>query len=341
MYERIDNVLLKSGEHVEAAVITGPDAAWRERILELLGHKPPVYNWQNAELLSEEVGVDVRFYILHRDGTPISHMMTTTLQGVGILGHVWTRPDERQKGAASALMDRLMQHFVAQGGQALFLGTGYDSHPYHLYRSRGFEPIEAGRGLMRFSSASYADFEATYFAPVTLESDMQSETQIVPLGWPHWPTCPALFLSDYAGVVRNVALKLFGRMLTEGPLLPLIQSERARRREGEAARAWVLQKNTTGATVGLATWHDDVQWPDRRLVDVYCHPDYWNEAPALLSQLAVPPDKYVIAYADESCEPQLQAYYDSGFKIVTTLPRWLAIDSAQSGYTNVMLLEKR
>lgn len=333
MYERIENIVLKTGETVEAGVVSGPDAQWRERILELLEHKQPVYNWQNAELLSEDVGVDVRFYLLHRDGTPISHMMTTTLQGVGILGHVWTVPHERQKGAASVLMDRLMRHFGECGGKALFLGTGFDTHPYHLYRRRGFDPIEIGRGLMRFSTTSYSDFEAAYFAP--------GDTQIVPLDWRHWPTLPALFTGNYSGTVRNVALKLFGRALTEGPLLPLIQSERARRSDGLQSQALVLQKTDTGAAVGLVTWHDDPLWPNRAIVDLYCHPNFWSEATALLSQLPVAPNKGVIAYADAGCVGQLKAFADCGFQILTTLPRWLATDYAQSDYSDVVLLEKR
>lgn len=331
MYQGLEKIILKTGEAVEAGVVIGPDAEWRDRILELLKHKPPIYNWQNAELLTEDVGVEVRFTILHRDGTPLSHMMTTTLQGVGIFGHVWTVPAERQNGAASLLMDRLMQHFQDCSGQALFLGTGYDSHAYHIYRRRGFESIEPGQGLMRFSTQEFSDFEAGYFAP--------GPTEVLPLDWRHWPTLPALFTGDFPGGVRNAALKLYGRTLTEGPMLPLIQSERARRHE-EAPHALVLQNKKTGAAVALATQRPDPMWPNRCLVDLYCHPNFWTESSTLLAELPLPTGKRLVAYADASCLEQCNAFREAGFQTVATLPRWLPTDFARSDYADVILLER-
>ena len=333
MYSSIEKVVLKTGEEVEAGVITGPDAEWRERILELLNHKGPIYQWQNAELLTGDVGVDVRFFILHRSGTPISHIMTTALQGVGILGHVWTRPDEREKGSASLLMDRVMQHFQENGGQTLFLGTGFDSHAYHIYRRRGFQSLEAGSGLMQFCVRPYPEFESEYFA--------SGETEVVPLDWKHWPTLPALFMGDFSGVVRNVALKLHGRTLTEGPLLPVIQRERARREEGKPPQVMILQKPETGAAVGMASCLEDPLWRDHSIIDLYCHPNFWNEATVLLSQLPLPANKRILAYADVNCSPQCEAFFNSGFQTVATLPHWLPSNHCESGYTDVLLLEKR
>ncbi|HAA73566.1 TPA: hypothetical protein DCE37_00380 [Candidatus Latescibacteria bacterium] len=44
---------------------------------------------------------------------------------VGLFGHVFTKPEERRKGAANALMEDFRQ----RGGKALYLGTGYVRFP--------------------------------------------------------------------------------------------------------------------------------------------------------------------------------------------------------------------
>ena len=40
--------------------------------------------------------------------------------------------------------------------------------------------------------------------------------------------------------------------------------------------------------VGLAMWSDHPLWPDARLVDLYCHPAFWDEGAALLQELELP-----------------------------------------------------
>lgn len=42
MKEDLGAITLKSGEVVEAIVITGPDQEWAERVESLLGHEVPV-----------------------------------------------------------------------------------------------------------------------------------------------------------------------------------------------------------------------------------------------------------------------------------------------------------
>jgi hypothetical protein len=86
--------------------------------------------------LRHDLGLDVFYYILHRDGVPFTNMMNIEYRGVGLYGHVFTKPEDRQKGAASALMPMLMDDFRARGGKALYLGTGYDSHPPSLCKER-------------------------------------------------------------------------------------------------------------------------------------------------------------------------------------------------------------
>ena len=138
------------------------------------------------------------FILLHRDGDPFANIMTIEYQGVGLLGHVYTRPEDRRQGAAMQLMACLMEHFRQRGGQALFLGTGYDTPPYHIYRVNGFAGVEPESGYMDYYSTSQDEFDGDYFA--------QGSTAIEPVGWLHWPVSIPLFLGAFPGVVRGAGL---------------------------------------------------------------------------------------------------------------------------------------
>lgn len=333
MYQRLDTVTLRSGETVEAGVVTGPDPAWAERLVKLLWHKGDPWNWQNAQVLERELGIDSFFYVLHRDGKPLANIMTIENAGVGLFGHVWTEPADRQKGASSLLMALQMQHFVERGGQALFLGTGYDSVAYHMYARFGFQSVEAGSGYMAYYQTTQANFEARYFARPTRPSDLV----IQPLQWPHWPASVPLFLGDFPGVVRCVRAHIFGRASSEGGLLPLLLEGEAQQQAGEPATTVVLQNRVNGAILGLATYYDHPLWPATALLDLYCHPAYWPEAPTLLATLQLPAETRTVAYVDHEHQAKQTLLSAQGFQPVATLPHWLAATPSRNHPMDVLI----
>lgn len=295
MYTELEPVALRSGELVEAAIITGPDPAWAPRLVSLLEHKGRLWNWQNASVLERDLGIDVNFYVLHRDGVPFSNIMTTTYKGVGLFGHVWTNPADRQQGASSLLMARQMAHFEQMQGKALFLGTGWQSVAFRMYEKFGFRSIGGESGYMTYHAHGAEAFEAEYFAPGKLET--------VPIGWSHWPATQALFLRNEPTAVRSAVMGIIGPGITEGPLLPVLDDAH----NGKVTRAVVSQLSASGAVVGLAMWDWHPIWPEVCLVDVHCHPDYWAQADELLATLALPSAAHYIAYADAAPEAGAKA----------------------------------
>jgi hypothetical protein len=270
MFHDLGSITLKSGETVSIGCVQGPELEWADRVEKLLGHKGEPWRAQNTQLLRNDVGVEAYFYILHRAGLPFANIMTVELSGVGILGHVWTNPEDRRKGAIASLMEKQMGHFRARGGAALFLGTGFNSPPYRIYESFGFAGIEDRSGVMEYYADSRAAFEARYFAP--------GPAEIEALHWRHWPSSPALFAGDHPGVVRCAPLRLIGRHSTEGYLLGMLREHS----HDEPPRAMALVQQDTTAVLGLATWDLDPLWRDACVVDVYCHPRYWERANDLL-----------------------------------------------------------
>jgi GNAT superfamily N-acetyltransferase len=330
MYQFLGTITLKSGEAAEAGVVSAPDVAWSERLKKLLAHKPPIWLWQIEELLTRDVGVEVYFHVLHRAGAPFSQIMTVEISGVGILGHVWTEPADRGQGAAPLLLQKLLEYFRTRGGKAMYLGTSFQSTPYRIYQKSGFAGLEDGSGAMAIFNPSQAEFERAYFEP--------GETAIEPLDWPHWPASAPLFSAALPGVIRNVQFGLFGRALTEGPLLKALDIERGR--GDKPPRTYALKKPENNAVVGLASWGRHPLWPKTCLVDVYCHPAYWSRAAELLEQLSLPEANHIVAYCDAGFEAKLEVLRCAGFKPLATLPQWIARDAVQSGFLDVQIFAK-
>jgi hypothetical protein len=245
---------------------------------------------------------------------------------------VWTNPEDREKGACSKLMEVQIADFIARQGQALFLGTGFDSIAYHIYAKFGFKSVEAQSGFMEWFATSKHEFEANYF--------QKGETEIQQLEWSHWPSSPALFLGDFPGIIRCAPLKLIGRQSTEGPLLSLLREEKKRQTAGDKPRAMVLQNQDTSAVVGFTAWDWHPLWEETCLVDVYCHPNYWNEAGNLLSSLVLPDAQHYLAYNDLACKPKTQVLLDEGFSQTAVFKRRVPKTKLHNSFLDVGLFEK-
>ena len=325
MYFDLGEVVLRDGGRARAGVVQAPDEEWRGRIERLLGHKGEAWRWQVREMLQGDPqvleGAEAFFYVLHSEGVPFANIMTIEAQGVGVLGHVFTLPHERGRGAASLVMEALLRHFRERGGQALYLSTGFDSSAFRIYARHGFEPVEPGSGVMRFTTSPRAHFEDTYFAP--------GDASVVPLSWARWATASALFAGDFPGVVRSAGYRLLGRSLTEEALLFALRDEQKHREDAEAPRVLALQKQN-GAVVGLASWRPHPLWPNTCLLDIYCHPNFWSRAGDLIDELSLPTSQRVVAYADGPDDAKARALEAAGFERVATLPQWVAADARQS-----------
>lgn len=332
MYKSLGNVTLKTGETVAAGVVIGPDPAWSERLVGLLYHKGEPWNWQNAQVLDRALGLDVFFYILQRDGVPFTNIMTVELGGVGLFGHVWTKPEDRQKGASSRLMQLQMADFVERGGQALFLGTGPGSVAYRMYAGFGFQPIKPHSGYMAYYRQDQATFEANYFTTASLV--------VEPLTWRHWPTSVPFFLGDFPGLVRCAPLQLVGRQSSEGALLPALIESEERQREQTAPNTVVLRNQSTHAVMGLAAWRWDPLWPETCLVDLYCHPQVWSQAGDLLAALELPAADSYLAYVDEGWAAKVHALNAAGFRQTARLPRRIRTQATGEIAIDVLVFEK-
>lgn len=303
MYQSLEPVRLRSGETVEAGLIRPPDLEWADRIEALLSHQDDIWNWQNRINLRHVPDLDITYYLLHRDGNPFASMASWEVGGVAMRGHVWTVPSERRNGACKGLIEQQMDDFRARGGKTLYLFTNYQTVPYRIYETLGFEAIEPGSGHMVYRNMPAALFEDSFFPG--------GETEVEPLSWQRWPLSGSLFAGEYPGAVRCASWKLFGQL---SPELPYLEALRAQESSG-VARTQLLIDRESSAVAGLAAW----RWADKAEsechVDLYCHPDYWRHADRLVDGLNLPQAIRYVAYADKACAGQQNALLRNGFRL--------------------------
>ncbi|MBI5832126.1 MAG: hypothetical protein HZB16_07430 [Armatimonadetes bacterium] len=254
MTETLDRCVLRGGEQAELVLVTAPQVPDALAVRALLGHKGGVWEYHIDQALAGELeGLETRFYLALVGGRAVSNVMTVESGGVGILGHVWTVPEQRRQGLCDAIFAVLQPHFLARGGRRLLLGTGYDSPPYHIYLRHGWRPILERRGFMDWQ-------------PVPTPA-AGPPTRVVPYAWRHWPALAPLFADGGADGLQALGFRYFGPENFEWPGLDL----RQRVAERDDTFAFVAEAQD-GRPVGLVVQAPDARWQGNTNVDLVCLP---------------------------------------------------------------------
>ena len=346
MYTRLGEAGLKTGERLEIGVVECPDPAWADRIVPLLGHKGEPWAHHIQAALHEPLdALETRFYVGLVDGTAITNVMIvgarreasrrgsrgseSTRDGVGILGHVYTRPEHRQKGAYAALMAAQMAHTQQLGYRILTLGTGFETPPYWIYHRFGFRSIDGASGRMKWLAAP--DTEARHFRPGT--------TTVRPMRWDDWAPLNLVayqLTEPNEELPRSWAFRLLkGHGSLEGSFaqlrlpLPYHQSpqslEDVRRQltQGTELAALVLETEY-GAVVGWAVLQpDELALRDGWRLDIYVHPAFRAATADLMAAVPWPDGARVAAYTSAPDGYRAAALRAAGFRQVAELPDWL------------------
>lgn len=313
MYRPIGSGRLSSGEEIALGVVEAPDPEWLDRIGPFLGHKGGDWNYHIRQALLEPLDdLASRFYVATVGEQVISQVMIVGARGCGILGHVYTAPAWRQRGAYRQLMATQMDDVRHLGFQVLTLGTGFESHPYWIYHSFGFRSVAPGSGLMRWT----ADPEAgeRYLAPAA--------AAIEPLRWEHWAGLNLLALRPVApdeSLPRLPTLNAKVQHSVEGSFVGFMR----RYRSLANPQSRVL-RSATGAVVGWCLLTPDPRWfGDVWLLDIGLLPAFHEHSAALVADLDWPAAP---VYALTSAEGGRAAWLEqAGLRPSATLPGWLRL----------------
>jgi hypothetical protein len=318
MYECLGQVRLKTGETMELGVVTAPDPEWRPRIVPFLGHKSEPYATHIRRSNEEPLdGLETRYYVGHIQGRVITEVMIVGARGAGILGHVYTLPEERRKGAYQALMAGQTADMTRCGFHVLSLGTGFESPAYWIYHGYGFRGVGAGRGEMKWLAAEGAEESLLRPGSVTVRDAR----------WDDWGFFGLLGLLPAAPdeeLPRSRVMRLRGQGLPESAFVRLMLQK-----ETEPGLTVRVLQSEHGATVGWAILAPDASWfGDAWILDLHVHPNFARSLPDLLS--SVPwPDAPIAAGLTGPSGSKAAALEAAGFSRGGCAPGWLRSPEGQ------------
>ena len=120
-------------------IIPPAPARWQS-LQGLLGHKGPLWLEDIQKRLHDGVAESRdAFAVVANGGQTLAHACINGREGVGVLGHMFTRADHRGRGLARKVLTTLLSWFDMSGGQWLFLGC--HAELLELYGRFGFEPL--------------------------------------------------------------------------------------------------------------------------------------------------------------------------------------------------------
>jgi len=314
MYTYLGSVTLRTGEQMELGVVRCPDPSWGAQVKPLLGHKSRETHFHFDSAFDGPLDdLETRFYLGTIGGLAVTNVMIVGARGVGILGHVYTRPEHRQKGAYRHLMAAQMADCQRQGFRALTLGTGFETHPYRIYESFGFRSIDGKSGKMWWFAEP--DFQGHWLAP--------AETTVRPMQWGDWAALTLLgFQPDVPGepLPRSWTFRIKGQ---GGGAESAFQAMQRNLSRGARISAFSL-RSERGAVAGWAVLQpDDLAFGDGSLLDLYVHPAFQQDAPKLLAAMPWPDHARVAAYTTGPDNYRCAALLEAGFKDTAVLPGWL------------------
>jgi hypothetical protein len=307
MYTKVADKTLRTGEPVELGIVLAPDAEHAGQIKPFLAHKGGLWNWQVEKSLQEPLDLlETRYHVCKLHGQIIANVMTVEYGRTGILGHVFTKPEQRRKGACDLVMDVTMNHFRERGGGVLLLGTGFQSPAYWIYYRFGFRSVLEGAGFMRF--ASDEDFETKHF--------VACDARVRDVVWHDWPRLGLLLSRREGDCLKVLSMGARGQANFEHGFLSL----RKAMADSPACRARVLESEK-GAVIGLALVQPDPRWFGAvSILDLYVHPSFASCSSRLLRELPLPPGK-TQCYAESGARAKLQALRACGFTREATLKK--------------------
>jgi len=306
MYTPIAASTLHTGETLETGVVLAPDDGHAPLVRPLLTHKSSKEQWHLDEVFAGRTGpLETRFYLGLVNESPVCNIMVSEHDGIGIVSHVYTVPEQRRKGIAREAMTGQMADFTARDGRYLTLVTEFGAHPYRLYRSFGFRSVQPGAGHMKFMTGAGSE----------LELYETGEARAVHADWKSWPSLNVLCAQHDLPVLRNVAFGHLGPRMFEYAFLDLMKSLR----EDPMYQVRLLVTDR-GAVTGYATLVPDTRWRgETLLLDLFVHPAFTACWGPLLDSFDLPAERKVQCHVATGDAKKTAALQDAGFVREATL----------------------
>jgi GNAT superfamily N-acetyltransferase len=126
------------------------DRDWRE---EYLAPEGLAYDAEEAAQLLETRRLrapPVRHWLAHMDGEPRAYLSSWEgVGGIGMVEDLYTAPEYRHRGLATALLRHCVADCRARGAGPIVIGADPEDTPKQMYAAMGFRPIASTRSYWK------------------------------------------------------------------------------------------------------------------------------------------------------------------------------------------------
>lgn len=277
----------------DVAISALPIPVQESNLLGLLWHKGSPWIgdiWNRMEGNCD--GCVDRFWVARDGQEPVAHAWYTVAaedQGLGLLGHVFTKPEYRRRGLSTRVIRAALADFRERGGRIMQLFT-YNPLSVPFYEKLGFEQIHHSRAghaadwAMRWPVGSGAAVDAR-FSP--------GPCRIRPLAAADLPQYCLLYNLEYETCLKDWAQQIALGLETE--LTFLSTMDRLARGDGVC---FALENGQTIA--GIATLMRNGFAPQSHLaaIDYYVHPRFTDHAGELFHAALASREKLGVEIVD-------------------------------------------
>ena len=117
---------------------------------------PPTANDRESEAQSQRiaalrsVSLPVRYWVAYAERAPRAFFCSwTSTEGVGVLDDLYTHPDYRRRGLATALVHHCVADVRASGAGPVALETDPADTPKNMYAAMGFRPLSVSHEYLK------------------------------------------------------------------------------------------------------------------------------------------------------------------------------------------------
>ena len=297
MWKRLGETVLTTGDMMEIFMVRPPDERFERGIRSFLSLYKRIWAWHlDLSLEGELDKLDTRYYLGFLNCKLISNVSTWEYGPLGIIGHLFTAENHRNKGACTTLMKTVVSDFLNRGGKTLIGGFKPASHA--LVEKLGFQSIMNHSEVMRHDSM--LNFEERYF--------QTGKTFCRDSMWKDWPGISFLFTVKLGWNLRSAKHKILGPYDYEDHFL---EDMWQRTRDSCASKVLTTEKEHILGYATLTFTHRSKS--DVWLLDFFVHPVATSHVDTLLSAFDWPRGK-IECYVEADCAEKRRALWAQNFE---------------------------
>lgn len=301
--ELIEKEKLRTGEEMDIFKVLQPEEKLKNTLLKFLRHKGPFWMTVLKDAFENKLGeLKTYCYIGKLKDTLISNItvMRKNSRPIGLLTHVFTAEAHRGKEAASLISKAVVEDFVKEKGQAMYLQAEYEGPAWKIYTRCGFKDLGDKTGTMAFLESK--DFLSSYFH--------KSASRVQELNWADLPGYCVLGTIEEGWFLRSVTYGTYGvEREFETKFYKLMEEIKERLIVDQRG---LFSEN--GALVGLAFMKAEPRWNKQTCtLDFFLHPNFYEDGLKLISALKIPDEMKLQSFADSKSSERMRILEKCGF----------------------------